>query len=305
MVSFTACDLHLILQLTNMYETSNFEFDYGACVRLDDGHGYSCGIIQFNTGSGSAIRIIEAFESQISKNGDSQSTISPFSSLQGSLDELEASRVPGQLSDNIQGLDGFCAAWTEASHDPIFQNAQQEALTQSYLKPALGLLIFPGRLYPVILGQVYDSAVQMGIEGTKEILKSVGMPKGSEFQQKQWLQSFLNARSVKLDSMGAIYQATKTRIASYRHVLENNLMDWNASRADKTDGLIALNNDGKEITIQCNSSFQLASFSMAMINQPNSADGTNRDQNTPVFSFSYRPTGTFSILIPILVFMTH
>lgn len=45
----TDCQVHLAIQITNIYETSHPEFQYDVCTILDDDHGYSAGIIQFTT----------------------------------------------------------------------------------------------------------------------------------------------------------------------------------------------------------------------------------------------------------------
>ena len=55
------CQIDLILQITSIYETSTPTFNYGICTSLADGHGYSAGIIQFTTGAGSAILVIQKY----------------------------------------------------------------------------------------------------------------------------------------------------------------------------------------------------------------------------------------------------
>lgn len=64
----TDCQTSLLLQLTNIYETSHPNFTYNVCVTLADGHGYSAGIIQFTTGTGSAQEVISDYSNRSTPN---------------------------------------------------------------------------------------------------------------------------------------------------------------------------------------------------------------------------------------------
>jgi hypothetical protein len=94
------CQIHLLLQLTNIYETSNPHFDYGVCTQLADNHGYSAGIIQFTTGTGSAMQVIQHYTSKWNPN--------EFTPLNGSLEVLwKTIKKTGELNGNVDTLPGF------------------------------------------------------------------------------------------------------------------------------------------------------------------------------------------------------
>jgi hypothetical protein len=120
----------------------------------------------------------------------------------------------------------------------------------------------------VQVGQIYDSCVQMGVEGTSTILKSLPTWSGD-------LSRFLDARTTRLLSMGDVFAKTITRIRSYRHVYENN-NEWISS-------IKGLNNDGDELVLHCNDSFTVPMQIKALLSPP------NRPEISSAFSayFSY------------------
>lgn len=126
------CQLHLLLQLTNMYETSSLSFDYPVCVTLQDNHGFSAGIVQFNTGSGSAIQVIQGYNLLLSPN--------EFTPLNASLSALlNLEQTSSSLQADTASLPNFCKLWATASKNVLFQNSQVNALSDLYLSPAMGL----------------------------------------------------------------------------------------------------------------------------------------------------------------------
>jgi hypothetical protein len=69
-------------------------------------------------------------------------------------------------------------------------------------------------------------------------------------QEKKWLQEFIKSRRDRLKSLGKVYEETETRLNSALFVLEQNSLEWNET-------IQALNNDGDQIEITCNSSFTI------------------------------------------------
>jgi hypothetical protein len=125
MLNLSNCQINLILQLTSIYETSSPSFDYGICVSLADGHGYSAGLIQFTTGSGSAIRVIEEYTDLVYPNP------TPFTPLNSTLDQVMGKiKQNGEVLDGstVDGLGGFCDAWGRSATTDSFKKAQLQIL---------------------------------------------------------------------------------------------------------------------------------------------------------------------------------
>ena len=123
------CQIDLILQITSIFETSTPTFNYEICTSLADGHGYSAGIIQFTTGAGSAILVIEKYTELELPNP------TPFTPLNATLESLyskiKKSTANGgdQVVDgSLDGLGGFCDAWKSAATTKGFQKAQLQVL---------------------------------------------------------------------------------------------------------------------------------------------------------------------------------
>jgi hypothetical protein len=124
------CHAHLILQLTNIYETSNPHFEYNVCTVLADNHGYSAGIIQFTTGTGSALQVIEEYSKRRNPN--------EFTIMLTDLKRIAAvAKQTGKPVGDISGLENYGDAWEKASEDAEFREAQLTMLLRNYLAPAI------------------------------------------------------------------------------------------------------------------------------------------------------------------------
>jgi chitosanase len=112
---------------------------------LNDNHGYSAGIIQFTTGTGSALQVIDEYSNRITPN--------EFSSMVDVLERIrDMAKQTGKAIGDISGLDNYCSAWKKASENPVFQEAQRTMLFRNYFVPALHIakrrkVMVPGTLH--------------------------------------------------------------------------------------------------------------------------------------------------------------
>jgi hypothetical protein len=126
------CQIHLILQLTNIYETSHPEFDFEVCVQLQDNHGFSAGIIQFTTGTGSALQVINEYTKMKPDNG--------FRNYIQSLRQIATRhQQSGEPIGDVEELQGYCQVWKQEAQHIEFQEAQLLMLFKNYFVPALRL----------------------------------------------------------------------------------------------------------------------------------------------------------------------
>ncbi|KAI8901898.1 hypothetical protein BC833DRAFT_645858 [Globomyces pollinis-pini] len=226
------CDIDLILQLTNIFETTN------QSISIRD----IAGIIQFTTGTGSAQEVIEEYTAINHPN--------EFTTMNSTLDAIKKNYLQTKdLNGDVNGLEGFCSAWDLASKQPSFQQCQIQVLARRYWFPAFDFSQTIGMKLSVSIGQIYDSSVQLGLEGTKDLVKRTGRLPESIAANAE-LKWFLETRKQKLEEMGGAYGPTITRVKSYQYVMVNNPPSWNQS-------ISVLNNDGKVVTLTCNSKFQL------------------------------------------------
>ncbi|ORY37965.1 lysozyme-like protein, partial [Rhizoclosmatium globosum] len=197
-----ACVRNIALKLTSVYETSSQDLQWDVCVTLADNHGYSAGIIQFTTGTGSAQAVISKYETSLQK-GTTVQQKSPFKSFDSVLSSLkDASEASGSPQGDISGLQGFCDAWKQASGTPEFRDAQLQVLDDLYWTPSQITARKYSLSLPISIGQIFDSTIQLGAQGTLSLIKSIPTPSGDE---TKWIGDFLDARRSKLIDMGGAY----------------------------------------------------------------------------------------------------
>lgn len=148
-------DLHqpdkkdLAMQLVSSAENSslNWRAQFSYIEDIDDGRGYTAGLIGFCSGTGDMLDLIAYYTNLQPKNG-----------LSRYLPALQ--RVNG--SDSHDGLGKpFEQAWVQAAADPRFQQAQEHERDRVYFDPAVQQARVDGLS---LLGQFmyYDAAVMHG-----------------------------------------------------------------------------------------------------------------------------------------------
>ncbi|KAH6566627.1 hypothetical protein BASA60_009388 [Batrachochytrium salamandrivorans] len=163
-----SCQTSIILKLTNTFETSHQEFQYDPCVQLSDDHGYSAGIVQFTTGTGSAQQVIQYYSERVYPN-----EFTPMNATLSAINaQLQADATEGGgLVASVAGLEGYCDAWVKASTNPEFRDAQLAVLTKMYFVPSQKVASGAGLSFAVSIGQIYDSTIQLGAQDAPTVTR--------------------------------------------------------------------------------------------------------------------------------------
>ncbi|KAJ3327233.1 hypothetical protein HDU76_012169 [Blyttiomyces sp. JEL0837] len=233
----TSCQYNIVLQLTSVFENGTPSFNWGSCENINDGNGYSAGFIQFTTLSGSALQVVQTY----ANNGNAD----------GNLKQALANYIPAlqnvQGSGSTDGLDGFCDAWANAANnDNAFHDAQLQIQENGYLVPNHDLVINLGVKLKVSVGQLYDCSIQLGLDGTNQIVNTVGATTPANGgDEVTWLNQFLQARINYLNNIGGAYADTLYRVYSYQHVVNGGNDNFNGGSVE------ALDNGGSPITLSC------------------------------------------------------
>ncbi|KAJ3210078.1 hypothetical protein HDU67_005677 [Dinochytrium kinnereticum] len=233
------CQYDIIIQLTSTYETSSQTPDFGACHNNNDGQGISAGFVQFTTSSGSALKVVEEYKAL---GGDK------FTSFEGSLQRARAAGSQGVTGGGVtDGLENFCDSWKNAADTDKerFGKAQKKVEGDLYLKPNKETVQSLGLKKAASVGQLFDSAIQLGLSGMQSIVQKVQAPppaKGGD--EQKWLQEYLQRRSEKLAEMGGAYAGTTYRVKSYQHIVDKGNMDLSGT-------VEALENGGGVINLTC------------------------------------------------------
>lgn len=175
---------------------------------IDDGRGYTGGIIGFTSGTGDMLEVVRDYTGEVPEN-----PLAPY------LPALEA--VDG--SDSHDGLDpGFTDAWADAARDPAFVQAQDDLRDAWYFDPSVALAKEDGL---GALGQFayYDAAVVHGFEGLEGI-RERALAAADPIDEVAYLEVFLDEREVEMRTEAAHEDTTRISTAQ-RVFLENGNLD--------------------------------------------------------------------------------
>ena len=188
----------IAMQLVSSAENSSLDWkaQYGYIEDIEDGRGYTAGIIGFCSGTGDMLELVEAY-----------TATAPSNVLAAYLPALRA--VNG--SDSHEGLDGFEEAWAEASTDPVFQAAQNTERDDVYFDPAVALAESDGL---GALGQFayYDAAVVHGFGGLEGI-RTTALAAADPADEVAYLHAFLDAREAEMRTEAAHEDTTRVSTA--------------------------------------------------------------------------------------------
>ncbi len=201
------------LALVSSAENSTLSWrnSFGYIEDLNDGRGYTAGIVGFCSGTSDMLAVVTDYTRRKPANG-----------LARYLPALRT--VDG--SDSHAGLDpGFPAAWQAAARDPVFQKVQEDARDRMYFDPAVRLAKSDGLR---ALGQFayFDAAVMHGVSGLNGIrsraMRAVKTPRqgGDEFG---YLEAFLNARVAEMRTEEAHNDTTRVETAQRLFLRRSNL----------------------------------------------------------------------------------
>ena len=174
----------LAMRLLSSAENSSLDWkaQYGYIEDINDGCGYTAGIVGFCSATGDMLQLVEDYTAR-----------KPSNPLAKYLPALRA--VKG--SPSHKGLDpGFPKAWKKAAKDKTFQKAQRRWRDRLYFKPAVSQAKKDGLRS---LGQFayFDAAVMHGKSGLMSIRSAAKKRAKTPAQggnETKYLRAFLDAR---------------------------------------------------------------------------------------------------------------
>jgi chitosanase len=204
------------MQIVSAAENSSLDWraQFSYIEDINDGRGYTAGIIGFCSGTGDMLELVEAY-----------TATKPSNVLAKYLPALRS--VNGTSSH--AGLDpDFTRDWRTAAADPVFQAAQESERDRVYFNPS----VRDGKSDGVrALGQFayYDASVVHGYEGMRSIrtraLKKA-KPPAQGGDERTWLHAFLDERVVEMKKEAAHDDVTRIDTAQ-RVFLNNGNLDLN------------------------------------------------------------------------------
>ncbi|GBG79080.1 hypothetical protein CBR_g28795 [Chara braunii] len=168
------------LQLTNVFENRESNYNFGYAKRLNDGRGIAFGCLRWRSAFGDGLCVIRRYAA--AKPGV------PLARYIPALEAIKRGRDPSSTA----GLDGFedCVAQA-ASRDPIFRSVQLDEVDEVYWLPSQARARSLGLQYDLTKSLVFDSWVQHGVEdkpsrialGTITIIEMTNSSKGAEEEE--------------------------------------------------------------------------------------------------------------------------
>ncbi|MGW6930666.1 chitosanase [Lentzea sp. NPDC054927] len=178
----------IAMQIVSSAENSstNWKAQFGYIEDIDDGRGYTAGIIGFCSGTGDMLDLVELYKSK-----------KPGNVLEKYLPALR--KVNG--TDSHSGLDpNYTKDWKTAAKDSVFKAAQESERDRVYFNPA----VKQGKADGVrALGQFayYDAIVVHGDGGDKTSFSNIrkralgkAKPPSQGGNETTWLNAFMDAR---------------------------------------------------------------------------------------------------------------
>ncbi|HEY4058457.1 MAG TPA: chitosanase [Kofleriaceae bacterium] len=188
----------IFLEMVNTAEQSALDWTqaYPYCEDIDDGRGYTTGIVGFTTDSAGAttddgpgvLGVVTYYDG-----------LAPGNALHKYLSALQMTASSGTGSHTkIDAVGNFCPDWTAAAADAKLQQAQQHDFDVTAFDPARELAIADGL---GVLGQAFyvDDSILNGYGGdpslTKDVqaAKAMAQPPAQGGDEKAYLTAFLAA----------------------------------------------------------------------------------------------------------------
>jgi chitosanase len=203
----------IAMELVSSAENSSLDWraQFRYIEDIDDGRGYTAGIIGFTSGTGDMLVLVRDY-----------TRAKPRNPLRRFLPALR--RVNGGPSHKGLGKP-FVKAWRTAARDPVFQQAQENLRDRLYFDPSVALAKTDGLN---ALGQFayYDAAVVHGFDGMKSIraraLAAAPTPAAGG-DEVAYLSAFLDQRVVEMRKEKAHSDVTRIETAQRRFLAEGNL----------------------------------------------------------------------------------
>ncbi|OKI32361.1 alkaline phosphatase [Streptomyces sp. TSRI0281] len=204
----------IALQIVSSAENSTLDWrgEYDYIEDIDDGRGYTGGIVGFCSGTHDMLELVEYYTEQEPDN--------PLAPYLPALREVDG-------SDSHEGLDpGFTDAWQEAARTQGFQAAQEHERDRVYFDPSVARAKDDGLR---TLGQFiyYDAIVmhgQSGFESIRDDARAEAETPAEGGDESDYLGAFLDARVAEMKSEEA-HEDTSRVDTAQRVFLENGNFD--------------------------------------------------------------------------------
>ncbi|WP_426404898.1 chitosanase [Streptomyces sp. R-07] len=203
----------IAMKLVSSFENSSLDWhaQFAYIEDIDDGRGYTAGIIGFCSGTGDMLDLVERYTQK--KPGN------PLAPYLPALREVNG-------TDSHDGLGtSFENAWRTAAQDAVFRQTQEEERDRVYFNPAVGQAKTDGLK---TLGQFayYDAAVMHGEDGFRAIRSravSRAKPPSQGGNEVTFLNAFLDEREAEMRKEEAHSDTTRVSTAQRRFLNEGNL----------------------------------------------------------------------------------
>ncbi|MEV1021541.1 chitosanase [Streptomyces sp. NPDC050264] len=207
----------LAQQIVASAENSTLDWrgQYGYVEDIDDGQGYTAGIIGFCTGTHDLLTLVERYTKGHPDNG--------LARYLPALREVDG-------TDSHEGLDpGFAAAWKAEAKVAAFRKAQDEERDRVYFDPAVRLAKLDGL---GTLGQFiyYDAMVlhgpgtgPSGFYGLRELAMKQADTPSQDGSEKAYLDIFLDIRRKAMKAKNPDRDTTRIDTAQRQFLYDGNL----------------------------------------------------------------------------------
>ena len=208
----------IAMQLVSSAENSSLDWrkQYAYIEDIDDGRGYTAGLIGFTSANGDMLDVVERYTS-----------FAPSNRLVEYLPALR--KLAENNDDSHEGLEpDFTQNWKAAAGDEKFRAAQDRVLDEQYLAPAVKQAKADGL---GILGQFiyYDALVMHGPGNQREAFGGIRsaalrstMPPAEGGNEKAWLSAFLDERVKIMREEKAHEETSRVNLEQRRFLEEGN-----------------------------------------------------------------------------------
>jgi chitosanase len=203
-----AATKEIAMELVSSAENSslNWRAQYGFIEDMQDGRGYTAGIIGFCTGTGDLLDVVRRYTARRPDN-----RLAPYLPALAAIDT--ARRAHNQeLSASHVGLDpGFVPVWRASADDPLFQAAQDSVRDQEYFDPAVQLAVQDG-LRPLGQFAYYDATVMHGLDGLlaiREATRAQVRTPANGGDEGRYLSVFLAQRKLAMKQEAAHHDTSR------------------------------------------------------------------------------------------------
>ncbi|WP_330172686.1 chitosanase [Streptomyces sp. NBC_01498] len=199
------------------YSTLDWRSQYDVIEDMDDGNGYTAGVIGFCSGTNDMLQLVEEYTKDHPGN--------PLEPYLPALREVDG-------TDSHEGLDpGFPEAWEKAAEEPAFREAQDRTRDRVYFDPAVRLAKMDGL---GTLGQfIYYDAMLLhgpgleagGFYGIRHAAMKQAKTAAEGGSEKKYLNAFLDRSRAVIRTKVTETQRDTSRIDTAQRVFlkEGNL----------------------------------------------------------------------------------